>query len=222
MHLDPARLGVFVAAAVVLLVTPGPAVLYITARSVTQGLRAGLVSVLGIETGASTHVLGAALGLSAVLASSAVAFSIVKYLGAAYLIVLGVRKLGSRPVSVPSGAREPAPVPLKTIYAQGVVVSVLNPKTALFFFAFLPQFVDPKRGHVTTQMIVLGAIFVALAAISDGAYALLAGTAGRWLWRNPRFVQGERYVSGTVYLGLGAFTALSGSGGSHATSVHAP
>jgi threonine/homoserine/homoserine lactone efflux protein len=218
VHFDPARLAVFVGAAAVLLVTPGPAVLYITARSVTQGLRAGLVSVLAIETGTSTHALGAALGLSAVLASSALAFSVVKYVGAAYLIFLGVRKLASRPASVPAAAQEPPAVPLKTIYVQGVIVSVLNPKTALFFLAFLPQFVDPTRGHVTAQMVVLGGIFVALAVISDGAYALLAGTAGRWLWRNPRFVRGERYVSGTVYIGLGAFTALSGSSGARTTA----
>jgi threonine/homoserine/homoserine lactone efflux protein len=218
VHFDPARLAVFVGAAAVLLVTPGPAVLYITARSVTQGLRAGLVSVLAIETGTSTHALGAALGLSAVLASSALAFSVVKYVGAAYLIFLGVRKLASRSASVPAAAQEPPAVPLKTIYVQGVIVSVLNPKTALFFLAFLPQFVDPTRGHVTAQMVVLGGIFVALAVISDGAYALLAGTAGRWLWRNPRFVRGERYVSGTVYIGLGAFTALSGSSGARTTA----
>jgi threonine/homoserine/homoserine lactone efflux protein len=213
---------VFLGAALVLIVTPGPAVLYITARSTTQGLRAGLASVVAVGTGNTVHALGAALGLAAVLASSALAFSVVKYLGAAYLILLGVRKLTSRPASAAETDRQPPQASLRAVYVQGVVVSVLNPKTALFFLAFLPQFVTPARGHVTAQMLPLGGAFVLMAVMSDGAYALLAGTAGRWLWRHPRFVRGERYVSGTVYIGLGAFTALSGSGPSRTPPLPAP
>jgi len=222
MVLEPGRLAMFIGAAVVLLVTPGPAVLYITTRSLTQGLRAGLMSVLAVETGNSVHALGAAVGLAALLASSALAFSVVKYLGAAYLLFLGVRKLASRPEEAAATAQRAPPASLRAVYAQGVVVSVLNPKTALFFLAFLPQFVAPARGQVAAQMITLGATFVGLAVVSDGAYALLAGTAGRWLWSHPRFVRGERYVSGTVYIGLGAFTALSGSGSPGANPVPAP
>jgi threonine/homoserine/homoserine lactone efflux protein len=222
MLVDPSRLALFVGAALVLLVTPGPAVLYITARAMSQGVRAGLVSVLAVETGNSVQVLGAAVGLAALLASSALAFSVVKLLGAGYLVVLGVRKLASGRDGTPAGGQEARPASLRAVYVQGVVVSVLNPKTALFFLAFLPQFVDPARGHVTAQMLVLGATFVALALISDGAYALLAGTVGRWLWRHPRFVRGERYVSGSVYIGLGAYTALSGSGAARVTVLPAP
>lgn len=210
MLLDSARLVLFLGAALVLLVTPGPAVLYITARSMSQGIRAGLVSVLAIETGNLVHALAAALGLAALLASSALAFSAVKLLGAGYLVFLGFRKLTSRdPGTTASG--EAPPRRLRSVYLDGVLVAVLNPKTALFFLAFLPQFVRPAAGHVPAQMLVLGLVFVALAFVSDSAYALLAGTAGRWLWRHPRFVRGERYVSGTVYIGLGALAACSGA-----------
>jgi threonine/homoserine/homoserine lactone efflux protein len=222
MLVDPSRIALFVGAALVLLVTPGPAVLYITARAMTQGVRAGLVSVLAVETGNIVQVFGTALGLAALLASSALAFSIVKFLGAGYLVVLGVRKLASGRNGPPAGAQEARPASLRAVYAQGVVVSALNPKTALFFLAFLPQFVDPARGHVTAQILVLGAMFVALALLSDGAYALLAGTVGRWLLRHPRFVRGERFVSGGVYIGLGAYAALSGSGGARVAALPAP
>ncbi len=209
MLLDPARLALFLGAALILLVTPGPAVLYITARSMSQGVRAGLVSVLAIETGNLIQALAAALGLAALLASSAMAFSAVKLLGTAYLVFLGIRKLTSPHQGAAGG--EPAARRLRSVYLDGVIVAALNPKTALFFLAFLPQFVRPGAGHVPVQMLLLGLIFVALAILSDGAYALLAGTAGRWLWRHPRFVRGERYVSGTVYIGLGAFAAVSGA-----------
>jgi threonine/homoserine/homoserine lactone efflux protein len=215
MLIDGTRYALFVGAALVLLVTPGPAVLYVTARAMTQGVRAGLVSVVAVETGNSVHALAAAVGLAALLASSALAFAVVKYLGAVYLVFLGVRKLWSRPAGESAASGEAPRASLRSIYVQGVVVSVLNPKSALFFFAFLPQFIDSARGHVTAQMLVLGATFVALAMITDSAYALLAGTVGRWLWRHPRFVRGERYVSGALYIGLGAFAALSGSGSSH-------
>jgi threonine/homoserine/homoserine lactone efflux protein len=206
---ESSHLYLFVAAALVLLLTPGPAVLYIVARSVNQGRMAGVVSVLGLEVGTLFHVAAAALGLSALLLSSAVAFSVVKYLGAVYLIYLGVRKLVAREQLRPDEVvrRES----LRRVFWEGVVVNVLNPKTALFFFAFLPQFVSPSRGHVTTQMLFLGCLFVALATLSDGAYALLAGSVGGWLKGNRRFVKGERYFAGSVYIGLGVTTALSGS-----------
>ncbi len=216
MPADPAKLALFLTATLVLLVTPGPAVLYIVARSMSQGPRAGLASVLGVEVGNGVHAVGAALGLAALLASSALAFSVVKYLGAAYLIYLGVKKLLAREAAKETGGgtgrRHAPPAALRAIFAQGVVVAVLNPKTALFFLAFLPQFVDPARGSPTAQILVLGGLFVGLALLSDSAYALLAGTMGRWLWGHPRFVRGERYVSGSVYIGLGAIAALSGPG----------
>jgi threonine/homoserine/homoserine lactone efflux protein len=199
-----------VATALVLLLTPGPAVLYIVARSVNQGRVAGVVSVLGLEVGTLFHVAAAALGLSALLLSSAVAFSVVKYLGAAYLIYLGIRKLLAREEDrqEETGRHRAS---LKRVFCEGVVVNVLNPKTALFFFAFLPQFISPARGNVTMQMLFLGCLFVVLATVSDGVYALLAGSVGGWLKGNRRFLRGERYFAGSVYIGLGVTTALSGS-----------
>ena len=198
---------VFLLAALVLLLTPGPAVLYIIARSMDQGRLAGFVSVLSIESGNSVHVLAATLGLSAILMSSALAFSIVKYLGAAYLIYLGIRRLLAR-----DQAHEIArvqPQSLRRIYSQGVLVATLNPKTALFFLAFLPQFVDPSAGSVALQLLMLGGTFVAMAIVTDSLYALLASTAGGWLKRNRSFLRADRYLVGSVYIGLGVTAALS-------------
>ncbi len=201
------HLPVFLLAALILLLTPGPAVLYIVARSLDQGRRAGLVSVLSIEVGNSVHVLAAALGLSALLLSSALAFSIVKYLGAAYLIYLGLRRLLARDaIQQPAGFQRQS---LRRIFRQGVIVAILNPKTALFFLAFLPQFVDPSQGSVTAQLLTLGCLFVLMAVITDSLYALLAGTAGQWLKGTRSFVRAERYVVGSVYIGLGITAALA-------------
>ena len=207
---ESSHLYLFVATALVLLLTPGPAVLYVIARSVNQGRVAGIVSVLGLEVGTLFHVGAAALGISALLLSSAVAFSVVKYLGAAYLIYLGVRKLLAREEEPEDEVRGRA-ASLKRVFWEGVVVNVLNPKTALFFFAFLPQFVSPSRSNVTAQMLFLGCLFVVLATLSDGVYALLAGSVGHWLKGNKRFAKGERYFAGSVYIGLGLTTAFSGS-----------
>jgi threonine/homoserine/homoserine lactone efflux protein len=206
---DASKLALFVPAALALLVVPGPAVLYIVTQSASRGRRAGLVSMLGIETGALVHIAAAALGLSAVVASSAVAFSVVKYAGAAYLVVLGVRRLLAR-----EGVVEAEPRPERTtgrLYRQGIVVNVLNPKTALFFLAFLPQFVDTSNGPAAVQLVVLGLLFVVLAALSDGAWALVAGTAGGRLRGSRRWLRRERFVSGGVLIGLGVATAVSGS-----------
>jgi threonine/homoserine/homoserine lactone efflux protein len=201
------NLPVFLVAALVLLLTPGPAVLYIVARSLDQGRRAGLVSVLSIEVGNSVHVLAAAMGLSALLLSSALAFSIVKYLGAAYLIYLGLRRLLARDAVQPgAGVQRQS---LRRIFRQGVLVAVLNPKTALFFLAFLPQFVDPSQGSVTTQLLTLGCLFVLMAIVTDSLYALLAGTAGHWLKDTRSFARAERYVVASVYIGLGVTAALA-------------
>lgn len=207
---DPGVLIVFVVASLVLLVTPGPAVLYIVARSVEQGRVAGLVSAFGIHVGTLVHVAAAALGASALLMSSALAFNVVKYLGAAYLIYLGVRKLLGRDAG--AGAQASAPRSLSRLFGQGVVVNVLNPKTALFFLAFLPQFVDPARGRVALQILLLGCVFISLGVMSDGLWALAAGTAGTWLRRDGRFLRAERYVSGSVFVGLGVTAALAGNG----------
>jgi threonine/homoserine/homoserine lactone efflux protein len=202
-------LVVFVTAAVALLLTPGPAVLYIVTRSIDQGRLAGLVSVLGICTGTMVHVVAATVGLSALLVSSALAFTAVKYCGAVYLIVLGIRTLLRREPPTPEAREDRAG--LRRVFAQGVVVNVLNPHTALFFFAFLPQFVNVSRGHVPAQMLALGVLFVLLSATTDSGWAIAAGTAGDWIKRNPHFTRRQRYVTGGALIGLGAATALTGS-----------
>jgi threonine/homoserine/homoserine lactone efflux protein len=198
---DLTHLPLFILASAVLLLTPGPAVLYIIARSLDQGRRAGLVSVCAIEVGNFTHVIAATLGLSAILLSSGLAFSIVKYLGAVYLVYLGLRKLFTREAIPATGKNHPQS--LRRTFLQGVVVATLNPKTALFFIAFLPQFVDPSQGSIAGQILVLGCIFVMMAVVSDSMYALLAGTVGQWLKSSHSVVRAERYVAGSVYIGLG-------------------
>ncbi len=210
---DATTFGVFVAASLALTLVPGPAVFYIITRSVDQGRPAGLASVLGVGAGGLVHVAFAAVGLSAILASSATAFSVVKWLGVAYLVWLGFQRLFAGDDADTPTAAEPAR--LSRIFSQGVAVNVLNPNTALFFFAFLPQFLDPSQGAAWARILVLGGTFVGLALISDGLYALLASTLGDWLRRKSasvRFRRGQRYVSGGVYLALGAASAVSGSG----------
>lgn len=204
---DLTHLSLFILASAVLLLTPGPAVLYIIACSVDQGRRAGLVSVCAIEAGNCMHVIAATLGLSALLLSSALAFTIVKYLGAAYLVYLGLRKFFARePVRAANPGHSQS---LPRIFSQGVLVATLNPKTALFFVAFLPQFVDPAQGSITGQMFVLGCLFVLLAVVSDSLYALLAGSVGRWLRGFPSAGRLERYATGSVFIGLGVAAALA-------------
>jgi threonine/homoserine/homoserine lactone efflux protein len=206
---DAAHLGLFVIAALVLLLTPGPAVLYIVTRSVDQGRRAGLVSVLGVHAGTLVHVGAAAAGLSAVLAASATAFSVVKYLGAAYLVYLGIRQLVSRGGESANAA--PAAPRLRRAFVDGFVVNVLNPKTALFFLAFLPQFVTVSRGAVAAQILGLGLVFCALGLMTDGLYALTAGSVAHWLRARRGVALTRRWIPGTMYIGLGLATALSGS-----------
>ncbi|MEV4458303.1 LysE family translocator [Microbispora sp. NPDC049633] len=202
-------LALFAAATLALLVVPGPAVLYIVTRSVAQGRSAGLVSVLGVHAGSLVHIAAAAFGITALLAASATAFAVVKYLGAAYLVYLGVRKLMRRPetqdaeVTVASNTR---------LFGEGFVVNVLNPKTAMFFLAFLPQFVDPARGPVAPQVLVLGAVWVALGMASDGTYALLASVLAGRLRSSARARRRLDQGSGVVYLGLGAVAALATEG----------
>jgi threonine/homoserine/homoserine lactone efflux protein len=199
----------FVGAALLLLVVPGPSVLYIVTQSVSHGRRAGIVSVAGITTGTLVHIVAATVGLSALLASSALAFDVVKYVGAAYLIAVGIRRLAGweRGVGAPArGTRD-----LGRLYRQGIVVNTLNPKTALFFLAFLPQFVDPSQGRAWLQILALGLTFMALGLVTDSIWALAAGTAGETLRRSRRWALGQRYVSGSVFVGLGLVTALTGS-----------
>ena len=201
---DASTWMLFCVAALALLVVPGPAVLYIVARSVEQGRRGGLVSVAGIHLGTLVHVGAASAGVSAVLVRSALAFTVVKIAGAGYLVVLGLRRL-LRPMPVDHASAPRAA--LRRVFWQGVVVNVLNPKTAVFFFAFLPQFVDPDAGRVGLQVLILGVTFVVLGALSDGAYALLAGTLGPRLLRRPRAAKARERISGGVCVALGVATA---------------
>lgn len=207
---NASNIGLFIGAALVLLLIPGPAVLFIVARSVEQGRIAGFVSDLGIHAATLVHVLAAALGLSALLASSALAFSIVKYAGAAYLIWLGLKKIFGR-VEEPATDGRLARHTYARLFRDGFIVNLLNPKTALFFFAFLPQFVDPERGHLAIQIAFLGLLFAMLGFVTDGCYALIAGTAGQWLKRSRRYLEIERYVSGTLLIGLGLTAVFAGN-----------
>jgi threonine/homoserine/homoserine lactone efflux protein len=207
---DASTYALFVAAALVLLLVPGPAVIYVVARSVEGGRVTGLVSVLGVELGTLLHVVFAAAGLSAIVVSSAAAFSVVKWLGAAYLIWLGLKSLLGRDrgdeetLLGGEGNRF-------RVFSQSVLVQVLNPKVALFFLAFLPQFVDPSRGAAWIQVVVLGATLAILGLFTDGLYALLGSTAGAWIrTKNLGLRRAGRYITGGVYIALGAVAAVSG------------
>lgn len=199
-------LGLFSLAALALLVIPGPSVLYIVTRSVEQGRRAGLLSVLGIHTATLVHIAAAATGLSALLLASATLFDLVKLAGAAYLIVLGVTRLVRR--VEPSNDRVER-ASLRRVYGQGFVVNLLNPKTALFFVAFFPQFVATDRGPVVVQILVLGAVFVLLGLCSDSTYALVTGTISSRLRARALQRQPRRQWSGLVLIGLGLVAATT-------------
>lgn len=201
----------FVAATLALTLVPGPSVLYIVARSAEGGRAAGLASTLGIGAGGLVHVAFAAIGLSALLASSAAAFATLKWIGVAYLLWLGLsRLLGSRDEeAVVSEGRSSLP----GVFWQGVLVDVLNPKVALFFLAFLPQFTDPAGGPFWMQVLLLGLIFTLVGLCTDGLYALASGTVAGWLRCRGRDFRGYgRRVSGVVFLALGAASAAAGSG----------
>ena len=206
---ESSQLYLFMIASLALLLTPGPAVLYIVARSINQGRMAGIVSVLGVETANFFHASAAALGLSAILLSSALAFDIVKYLGAAYLIYLGIRKIVVREDQAKTevGKEES----LSRIYSQGFVVNLFNPKTALFFFAFLPQFVNTSNGNITLQIFILGIIFVLMAIFTDSAYAIISSLIANQLNANQNFGRNQRYFTGLIYIGLGVVTSFTGS-----------
>jgi threonine/homoserine/homoserine lactone efflux protein len=199
----------FILAALTLLLIPGPAVLYIVTRSAQHGRRAGLASVLGVEAAGLVHALAAALGLSAILLASATAFEIVKYAGAAYLVYLGVRTLLAR--DEPTAEAPRAETRLRAHFGRGMLVNLLNPKTALFFYAFLPQFVDPGKGGIQGQIFLLGVLFVLLASCTDGMYSLLASSVGRWLLSSTKVLRVKRYVSAGIYVALGLVTAVTGA-----------
>jgi len=215
-------LATFAAATLLLLVIPGPAVLYIITRSSTQGTVAGLVSVAGIHFGTVAHLLAALAGLSAVLATSARMFQLVKLVGAAYLLWLGVASLrryaqarGARrydPGSAPPVAAG-APQRLAVVFREGAIVNLLNPKTAVFFLSIVPQFVDPTGASPTVQLLVLGAIFIALGLVSDSLYAAAGGWLGGRIGASARFHRNRELASAISYIGIGTATAFAGPGG---------
>jgi len=201
----------FAVAAALLIVVPGPNVIYIVTRGIDQGRRAAVVSALGVEVGMLFHIGAAALGLSALVASSDLLFDIVRYAGAAYLVWMGVANLRARiaNVEIPTLDRRQTS---SRMFGQGLIVNVLNPKVGLFFIAFLPQFIDPGRGGATTQILVLGAVFVVIATLSDMVYALASGAIGAWLRRRASIARQRARFSGIVYIILGGMAAVSGSG----------
>jgi threonine/homoserine/homoserine lactone efflux protein len=201
---DSGTVWVFCLTAVALLVIPGPAVLYVVVQGAEQGRRVGLASVLGIHLGTLVHVAAATVGLSALIVASSLAFNAVKFAGAMYLIFIGVRKLLGRDEPRLEPGRQK--VSYRRAFMRGAVVNVLNPKTALFFLALLPQFIDTDRGGVWSQALLLGLVFVGLGLVTDSLYALAAGTVGGFLRRRRRTM---RYGSGLVFVGLGAAAALA-------------
>jgi threonine/homoserine/homoserine lactone efflux protein len=203
-------IALFCAAALALIVVPGPAVTYIVTQSVDKGRSAGLVSALGIASGGIVHVVAATVGLSALLASSATAFTAVKLVGAVYLIAIGLRRLLARERDEldAEAASTVAGAPGR-LFVQGAVVNVLNPKTALFFLAFLPQFVDPARGSVAGQVAIFGCLFVVLAVLSDSAYAVAAAALAGWLRASERARRIRRVVTGSVFVVLGVTAATA-------------
>jgi len=207
---ETSTLIAFSAAALVLFIVPGPAVLYIVTRSVAQGRRAGLVSVAGIHTGSLVHIAAAVAGLTTLLATSAVAFRAVKWAGAAYLIYLGIRAFLDREDE--DAGPEPSAIPMRKVFTQGFVVTLLNPKVAVFFLAFVPQFVDAGAG-TAGQILVLGGVFLVIGIVLDSLYALVSGSLGDRLHQRSWWRAGRRWVAGTIYVALGVVAAVAGGDG---------
>lgn len=204
---DAHRLLLFLAAALLLAITPGPGIFYVLARSLAGGKREGILSSLGTFVGGLFHVFAAALGLSAILAASAVAFHTVKYAGAAYLVWLGIRMIRTGNAEMTVEAASPS----KRAFRQGILTEVLNPKTALFFLSFIPQFVAPAHGHLFFQFALLGSISVGLNTAADLVVVGMASPLERKLKNSLRFRRRQRTASGIGMIGLGAYLALADS-----------
>ncbi len=200
---DPDRLLPFALAALALVLIPGPNQAMVIARSLNGGRRAGMIASLGLNTGTLVHALAAGLGLSAILATSATAFTIVKLVGAAYLIYLGIRlMLTNNPIDSPT-TLQVTTNDWQRAYGKAVMTGVLNPKVAIFFLAFLPQFVDPEAGSVLVQFLMLGLILAVIGLLVDSIVASAAGSLGRFLARNPTFARWQERVTGFAFVALG-------------------
>src|SRR5207253_8280517 len=204
---DAHRLLLFLPAALLLAITPGPGIFYVLARSLAGGKREGMLSSLGTFVGGLVHVFAAALGLSAILAASAVAFHTVKYAGAAYLIWLGIRTIRTRNAEMTLQA----PGPSNGAFWQGIATEVLNPKTALFFLSFIPQFVNRESGHVFWQFLLLGTISVTLNTSADLVVTMFAGPLGNRIRSSAKFRRTQRTATGAIMIGLGTYLAVSKS-----------
>lgn len=205
---DLATFGLFLTAAFILSITPGPGILYTLARSLNGGKSEGIASALGLFVGGLVHVVAAAIGISSLLMTSAIAFTLVKYAGAAYLIYLGLRTLLSRDIAPTSADGVSVPRRGNAFY-QGVITEVLNPKTALFFLAFIPQFINVATGNVFAQFLFLGLVTDLLNFAVDSTVVTFAAPIGKQLRTNFRFRQGQRITSGCTLIGLGAYVAVA-------------
>ncbi len=195
----------FLTAATILVIIPGPAVLYIMSKSIEHGRKAGIVSVLGISIGGLVHVIAAAIGISAIILASTLAFSILKYLGALYLIYLGIKKILKK-TPTPEQQEIGTKQRLSKIFYEGVLVNALNPKTAIFFLAFLPQFISPANGGVTSQIIFLGLLFIVVALLGDLLYVILSSKIASWIKSSKASGRVQRYIIGAIYIVLGLLT----------------
>lgn len=196
----------FAIASLALLVIPGPAVLYVINRSIADGRSTALAAVAGLEIGNFMHVIAATVGLSAVIAASATAFSVVKWIGAGYLIYIGIRTLSRKPVSF---SQEQKSLSRRKSFTQGIIVNTFNPKVALFFLSFLPQFINERSGSAALQSLILGSMFVAIGLCTDGLYALVASALRSTLLRGKSLPFVQRYVAGSVFIALGLIASTT-------------
>jgi threonine/homoserine/homoserine lactone efflux protein len=196
----------FAIASLALLVIPGPAVLYVINRSISDGRSIALAGVAGLELGNFVHVIAATIGLSALIAASATAFGVVKWIGAGYLIFIGIRTITRKPASF---SQEQKSLSRRKSFTQGIIVNTFNPKVALFFLSFLPQFIDEKSGSAALQSLILGSLFVAIGLCTDGMYAFLASALRTTLLRGKSLPFVQRYVAGTVFIALGLIASTT-------------
>ncbi len=203
--IDPQLFTLFIIAAIILLLTPGPAVLYITSRSIEQGKHAGFASVLGISVGTLFHILATTCGLSILVMQSPILFNTIKIIGAGYLIYLGIKTYSQKQL-FNFDSVESSQANLKKIFIDGIIVNTFNPKAILFFLAFIPQFLNLEYGHIAMQTLFYGVSFLVLAVCSDIVYVLLSQPLRRFLQRSTNFQQYQKYIVGSIYVALGVLT----------------